>query len=344
MNESVSQSSIAEHLQMVVDAIIEGELVFFLGAGVNLCDRSGDKTWKHGEFLPDGSELAQILAEEFHYPPDYPSDLTRVSQYVDTMLGSARLYKKLRQLLDVDYPLTSAHKFLATLPKILRDKGCERANQLIVTTNYDDLLERAFKQEEQEFDLVFYMTEAVYRGKLMRRLLNGDLALIEEYVDLRGKFMHQLPSGDLVVIDRPNEYVFLSLEQRPIILKIHGAIDRNNMEKDSFVITEDHYIDYLSRANNSSFVPVSLNNVLQNSHFLFWGYSLRDWNLRVFLHRLWGEQRLKHTSWAIQLRPNELDKEFWLKRDVKIKELQLCEYISELEKWLRVVPQYRRPS
>ena len=31
---------------------------------------------------------------------------------------------------------------------------------------------------------------------------------------------------------------------------------------------------------------------MRDSHFLFLGYSMRDWSLRVFLQRIWGEQRL----------------------------------------------------
>ena len=49
----------------------------------------------------------------------------------------------------------------------------------------------------------------------------------------------------------------LSVEKRSIILKIHGAIDRQNSGRDSFVITDDNYIDYLTRADISSLVPVT---------------------------------------------------------------------------------------
>ena len=46
---------------------------------------------------------------------------------------------------------------------------------------------------------------------------------------------------------------------------------------------------------------------LRRSHFLFLGYGMRDWNLRVILHRIWGEQRLKYKSWAIQRDPDRLE-------------------------------------
>ena len=47
-------------------------------------------------------------------------------------------------------------------------------------------------------------------------------------------------------------------------------------------------------------MPVTLAAKLRKSHFLFLGYGLRDWNMRVILHRIAGEQRLTYKSWAIQ--------------------------------------------
>ena len=48
---------------------------------------------------------------------------------------------------------------------------------------------------------------------------------------------------------KPNKMVELGLE-RTAILKIHGAIDREDAERDSWVITEEHYVDYLTRTRH----------------------------------------------------------------------------------------------
>jgi hypothetical protein len=32
---------------------------------------------------------------------------------------------------------------------------------------------------------------------------------------------------------------------------------------------------------------------------------MQDWNLRVILHRIWGQQALAYKSWAIQKDPSE---------------------------------------
>jgi hypothetical protein len=123
-----------------------------------------------------------------------------------------------------------------------------------------------------------------------------------------------------------------------VILKIHGAVDRGGeIERDSYVITEDHYIDYLARGDISRLIPVTLVQILRRSHCLFLGYGLRDCNLRVILNRIWGEERLRSKSWAVQRRPDPLDKELWGKRDVQILDVSLEDYVQGLRNALLAV-------
>ncbi len=319
------------HYELVVRRFLDGRIVPFLGAGVNLCGRPEKTAWKQGQYLPSGGELAAHLAENFRYPLADKNDLLRVSQYVDIMLGAGTLYEELHKVFDAEYPPTPLHQFLATFPTKLREKGYPPRYQLIVTTNYDDVLEFAFKSvkpKPEPFDLVTYVTE----GKR----------------DQIGKFWHWPPDGPPRLIEKPNEYFDLPFEQRgkdvilnrTTILKIHGAIDRVNdaREKESFMITEDHYIDYLTHTDISNLLPVALASKLRSSHFLFLGYSLRDWNLRVILHRIWGEQTLNYQSWAILLDPSEYDKKFWGRHSVDILNLRLEDYVAGLNKHLQALP------
>jgi hypothetical protein len=122
-----------------------------------------------------------------------------------------------------------------------------------------------------------------------------------------------------------------------VILKLHGAVDRRDPDRDSYVITEDHYIDYLTHTELSG-VPATVAKRLRQSHFLFLGYALRDWNLRVILHRIWGEQKDKrYYSWAVQLRPEEIDRRFWEAKNVRIFDVDLETYVEALEERLAVL-------
>jgi hypothetical protein len=304
---AVDHAALTEHARRVVKAMADGRVVPLLGAGVNLCGRVPGTPWRPHEDLPSGRELSDYLAEHFDYPLDEARDLVRVSEFAYVMNGSGPLYERLRELFDVDYAASALHHFLASLPARLG------RSQLIVTTNYDDALERAFAEAGQPFDVVAYLADG----------------------DHRGKFVHHCPDGRTTLIERPNEYGEVSPEQRTVILKVHGAVDRTvGGEWDSFVITEDHYIDYLTKTDLPSLVPINLAASLRRSHFLFLGYSMRDWNLRVILHRIWGEQKLKYKSWAVQLATPAIDREFWERRGVDILDVPLERYVEALDEAL----------
>jgi hypothetical protein len=101
-------------------------------------------------------------------------------------------------------------------------------------------------------------------------------------------------------------------------------------ELESFVVTEDDYIDYLAESDVSGALPVGLTAKLRRSHFLFLGYAMSDWNLRVVLNRLWGDQTLSYRSWAVQPDAAALEREFWRRRDVDVLELPLEAYAEAL--------------
>jgi len=246
------------HYRTIINAITSGRVVPFLGAGFNLPGRPVEEDWKWEcgcEHLPSGGELSAHLADKFSYPPNQDkSDLVRVSQYIEAMNGSGPLYEELRTIFNHKYHPQAPHEFLAALPRVFRERGIPPRYQLIVTTNYDDALECAFRDASEKFDLVSYMAKG----------------------EDQGKFLHCPPDSEAGLIELPNEYPKPSPEERTVILKIHGAVDRGNEEQDSYVITEDDYIDYLTRTDISKLVPVKLLAKLKKSHFLFLGYSLRD--------------------------------------------------------------------
>jgi len=301
------------HYWLVSGLISNGLVVPFLGAGATLCDRPPEAGWEPGRYLPNGGELARLLSERSRYPDPADGNLLRISQYVDAMLGAGRLYGYLRTVFNLDYPPNSLHRFLASLPPFLRE--CGLPQQLIVTTNYDDLLERAFAAAGEPYDVVWYEAK---KGSL------------------RGRLLHRPPSGEPVPIELPNKYTELSLDERPVVLKLHGAVDRTDPKRDSYVITEDNYIEYLSVGDIGPQIPMTLRERMADSHFLFLGFNMRDWNLRVMLNRIWGEQQLDLKSWAVQPAPDdagayEIEQTLWRHRgDIDLLYAPLNEYVGRL--------------
>jgi DNA-binding SARP family transcriptional activator len=276
-----------DHFEQVLRALFSGRLVAVLGADV--------------------ADLATRLAQRFDYSEN-GGGLPSVAQYIAVMKGSGPLYDELHSLLDADAAPTPIHRFFASLPPALRERGLP--HQLLVTTSYDLALEAAFLEAGEEFDVVSYVATGPNRGK----------------------FCHISPGGGGQLIDLPNTYATeLSLEQRTIILKLHGQVDRGpDREWESFVVTEDDYIDYLAKTDVAGAVPVALAAKLRRSHFLFLGYTMADWNLRVILNRLWSDQPLSYRSWAVQPQAKPLEREFWRRRDVDVQELALDRYVETL--------------
>lgn len=303
------QDQLNRHCGTVLDAVRDGEVVFLLGAGVNLCGRPDGVTWQPGgQYLPNGHELALYLARKFDVPEEDESDLARVSQYVVAERGAAKLSKELHELFSVKCAPTRIHKLLASLPGILRSEGSPYTNQFIVTTNYDDVLEEAFREANEPFDLFIYMAAGENRGRVW----------------------HQPPDGEGVVIDAPNLEVDAG-EERTAIMKIHGAIDRDEPMRDSWVITEEHYIEYLTQTDISTWMPAELCRRLQDSNLECLGYSLKDWNLRAVLHRLRKTRAEGWKWWAVQLDSAEIERYVWMKHDLEILDARLDDYVTAFE-------------
>ncbi len=93
-------------------------------------------------------------------------------------------------------------------------------------------------------------------------------------------------------------------------------------------------VNYLAQKDISNLLPATLMASMSESHFLFLGYNLSDWNLRVILHRIWGELPFEEqfTSWAIQTDPSRLEDRLWRRRNVEILNVDLASYVAELRR------------
>ena len=249
--------------------------------------------------------------------------LQYLSQYAD-LTQKGKFYDQLEQVeLNKRYQPNQLHKFFATLPGIMREKGYYPPYPLIITTNYDISLEQAFVKANEPFDLVFY-SNVPEAGEPDR-------------------FVHRNPDGIFQEIREPNTYEGLSFDKRPVILKLYGTADQiREREGDSVVITEEHYIEYLVSRNLSELLPVQLLQKLnfQKPHILFLGYPLGDWNQRIILHRIWKNLTLtkRYDWWAIQSKSEPFAQKLWQRYDVVLYDLSLRDYIEELAQRVREIP------
>ena len=302
------------HLDNVARGFEKGRVTPVLGAGVNLSSRPeyDDNSMWLRKFPPSSGELTAYLTDCFKLTGERSKDLLRVTQRIcDTKGGEGPLFDELHDVFAHKFVPTVVHDFLAALPGEFHHRDLPVNIPLIVTTNYDDLMEAALDKAGEKFDLLVYVANGPWEGKFCHRPPEGKLAPIELNGDGQG------PAIDPT--------------QRMVVLKLHGFVDSSHRDADSYVITEDHYIEYLTRIELEHKLPDSVLSVLRNSHLLFLGYSLRDWNLRAMLHKLRAEQLSNRDWWSVQLRPDPLEVLSWARRGIQIVDKPLDEYTQDLK-------------
>src|SRR5262245_32073166 len=131
----IMESSVVEVPYATIAREIQaGYVIPFVGAAASIV---GVPRGPHR--LPDADGLAQRLLEGVlaDYPGDASDPLTTVSQYLDeVLLGRQRVYGTLEQIFhprDKSAPVSPTAQLLAGIPDL----------RIIITTNYDDYLERA---------------------------------------------------------------------------------------------------------------------------------------------------------------------------------------------------------
>ena len=270
------------------------------------------------ERLPSGSELAAFLAEQAEFPSSDDrdrSDLPRVSSYYADIAGRRDLRETLHELLAPEFPAGRLHSFLAAVPSPL----------VAVVTNYDTLLEQAFREAGKAYDLVVYPADCRARD-----IANSVLW-----------WRHGETEPEAIGTNELD----IDLETTSVIFKMHGSVVRGGGEWDNFVITEEDYVEFLSRMTTNTAIPAIFYQYFRERSFLFLGYSMRDWNLRVVLKNLskhFAHRRQmgganstpdeeRPPSWSIQRNPSELEKRLWLRRNVNIFDMIVEEFVDRLD-------------
>jgi serine/threonine protein kinase len=293
----------------IADALKVGQVVPFLGAGVNFDSRPPGLGWdeKLPTFVPTVPELSRFLAKKSNFPSSSDQDLHNLagvaSYFVDTS-ARRRLRERLHEVFDRDFLPCSIHTYLAGLSVPL----------LVVTTNYDDLLERAFLNAQRPFDLVIHPTDRK---------------------DVEASVLWWKHGATEPLAIPPNQ-LFIDLQTTTVIYKMHGTVDRTLRKWDSFVITEEDHMNLISRMSTQTAIPPIFVRHFRQRHFLFLGYRLRDWNSRVVPRTLKAllpsvpcspDDDECPRSWAVAFRPSPWEIELWSARQVKVYDLEISDFV-----------------
>ena len=310
------------HYRAVANEMLEGRVVVVLGAAVNLPTEAmpGQPPAQH---LPLADDLAKVLGNEYVLPWN-EGQLARVAQSIVLFHGREPLNEALRRIFSVEQRPTSVHQMLAEVWQTLETRIAQAPNGfepedplrcplLMITTNFDHLLERAFERDGyQPCRRLCYVADGPDAGSC----LHYEPAPVG-------------PQEPEMIRDATDWY---PTDGVPVIVKLHGEV-ASRAEHDSYVIAEDDYIDFMSHNDPElqRFLPPLVRRKLLKSYLLFLGYGLKDWNLRVMVRRIWQQRGARTVkSWSVQWQPDDLDCEMWAEHGVKVFNVDIGVYVRHL--------------
>lgn len=301
-----------EHLDLIADRIFESRCVPFLGAGANVSRKKPEYEGPKPEYdgLPLGTNVAAELVKLIRFEGGDPSNLPRVALQYEIKKDRPDLITKLKKIIpEHDRDPSPLLRTLARLPF-----------RLIVTTNYDRLLERALNDLNKNELIRDYVTIVQSEAGILIQTREGEVVQDSQI----GKKLEELQ-------------VFKGL----LLYKLHGTFcdvkkEENEPEEEisPLIVTEDDYISFLTVAGMEGIgVPRLITKNITPNTLLFLGYSLEDWDFRT-IHRGLIKTLSKHQkrqSFAIQKKPADYWVTFWEQQGIKIYDIDLYDFAELLE-------------
>ena len=212
------------HTLIVADELVEGRVTPFLGAGVNRFARlAGDAQPSRSTELPDGHELASHLATRFHFsfPEGETPELLRIAQWVTVMLGSLPLYRELHEIFSSHYVPNPLHAFFATFPARLARAASRGAG-----TGTECPPQRRIRSSSRR------TTTTCSSGRSTRRASRTTSSgTSRDGRDGASSCTRRRTARRSAIVDPTDVRRAVDLEERTVILKIHGAVDRDDAER-----------------------------------------------------------------------------------------------------------------
>jgi SIR2-like domain/CHAT domain len=268
-------------------------------------------------------ELARqwALAVEFAMATYHQEDLPRVAQFISTLQGREFPRKQIgkRYLIEVRRRFRPESEGVAAgvlsetaeaLEAVLVEawgrqqrKGRAEPHTILaelpfpiyVTTNVDNLLERALQEAQKD-------RRRALKPEDQDRALTGTESRLK-YDICR---WHHKPK----TVWPPSPFSNTSYEPNavcPLVFHLYGRMDYPR----SLVLTEDDYFDYLIGVNRDhKSIPLRVKSVLQETALVFLGFRLDDWDFRVLFRSILAqadqeELDRNYPHVAVQLEPEE---------------------------------------
>jgi hypothetical protein len=279
-----------DHFDRVIGEIESGALIFFLGSAIHTPTRL-----MAGEFYKRLSTLFNCEALDI--------DNFAVAQFIADRHGREVLDRQIHRVLEqADLIPRLTHQLFANWN---RYNAARPSRPLpyptIITTNYDDILERSLDMSNVPYHLLTY----------------------QAYGPHQGLFYHRAPGGELRVIERPQNIT--TLEPGFVIVKLNGGLDHREEIPATFVSTRLDFWGLAARIPNV--LPAVIQKQLQSRRLLFLGHGLAAQDVEALV-RYTHLGRPAAGSWAVVLKDDHY--EYWRQCGVEILRHDINAYVNEL--------------
>jgi hypothetical protein len=265
--DTISTISRNTKIETIAELVKSGKCILFMGAGVHFPSPDGSPyNYTKAECPPLGSQFSEQLAGKCDFSKHFPradvTNLQRVSLCYETVYGRSELVKEIKNAVQVNKQPSPALRALARLPF-----------SLIITTNYDQLFERALREAGKEPVIGIYNKE----------------------------------SG-LTTFDYLN-----ATAEEPFVFKLHGDITQEAesivITDEDYI----QFVLRMTDKDNFHPVPETFRYYFKKWATLFVGYSLLDYNLRLLFKTLRWQMDKAHfpITYSVDPYPDPLIFDVW---------------------------------
>ncbi|MGD0013367.1 MAG: SIR2 family protein [Bryobacteraceae bacterium] len=230
-----------------------------------------------------------------------PTDpLTSISSYYECHSKREDLWKWLQQVFSNKTTPTETHRLMARAAHHhLTSKPCWE-DYLIITTNYDCLMERALEELEVPF-------AAVRMNRKERKFYTRFAQMPAD--ELQGLTELNPPQS-------PDQFNLKKGSRSLVILyKMHGCLAPDlKDEQDGLVITDEDYVDFISHA--TQIIPSHVGALLPGKTILFLGYSFSDWNVRSIYETVVRRTGEDIQDYAVTRALSEFERTYFDKKNI----------------------------
>lgn len=281
------------HFDRVVRLIEDGRLTFFLGAAI------------HYPALMMAEQFYRDLARTFGCEA-LGEERYAVAQYIADRFGREELYAEIRKLFArIRLEPRVTHEMFAAWKQYRTPEGKPVPFPVVITTNYDDVLERSLVNAGLPYHLLSYQADGPDRGL----------------------FYHRSPDDALRVIERPRN--IRSFPDGFVLVKLNGGFDRQQRIPQSYATTRLDYWDLAARI--PQVLPAAIQRALSAKPILFLGHGLVAEDIESLVRFAHRDHRGAR-SWAVVL--NKDGVEYWRQCGVEILSYDVSLYVGELRRRL----------